>query len=403
MTKFIILGDVHLGKGMKIGKPGQGGVLNSRISDQLNLLNWVHDQAIKHDVKTIFLTGDVYEDTRPHPTLIYMFMSWLKQCERSNIQVHIVVGNHDIANRGWYTSSALDIIPALELPYAKTYSSIDILKLGDTSVTLMPYRDRRLYNAETLGEGLENIKKELSSVQPSGKTKILIGHLAIEGSLYIGDEIDDMQNELFCPVDIFKEYDYVWMGHIHKPQVLSKATPRVAHIGSMDRSDFSRGELDHDKFIILFDSNLPETFKKIYLPVRPLRKIQITVPQDKETTDFIINELHSFDKVSSLKDAIVKLEVQLEGQETPNAERAKIFKYIYEHLDAHYVCNFSESRSVVVVDTNTDLVLNAQMRVSVAAQSFIDSCSDIEQQDRDAVLEFISECIAEYESKHGSV
>ena len=40
MGKVILLGDPHLGKGTGIGKTGIGSNLNSRIADQLNLLDW---------------------------------------------------------------------------------------------------------------------------------------------------------------------------------------------------------------------------------------------------------------------------------------------------------------------------------------------------------------------------
>jgi hypothetical protein len=45
MQSVIILGDVHLGKSVAIGKTGIGANLNSRVVDQTNLLDWTLDQA----------------------------------------------------------------------------------------------------------------------------------------------------------------------------------------------------------------------------------------------------------------------------------------------------------------------------------------------------------------------
>jgi hypothetical protein len=58
MSQAIILGDVHLGKSMAIGKVGLGSALNSRIADQLNLLDWTLDQAIEHNADHIIITGN---------------------------------------------------------------------------------------------------------------------------------------------------------------------------------------------------------------------------------------------------------------------------------------------------------------------------------------------------------
>src|SRR5690606_8795787 len=159
--KFIILGDIHIGKSTAIGKPGAGKGLNSRIQDQIDLLDWVLDTAVKNNVNHIFVTGDVYEDPKPHPTFINLFMLWLKRCEKEGVYVDIIGGNHDILRTGSYTTSALDIVPSIEMDYACAYKEVNTINLDGVSVTLVPYRDRRMYEVETTEEALELLKKEM--------------------------------------------------------------------------------------------------------------------------------------------------------------------------------------------------------------------------------------------------
>ena len=64
MTVGIIVGDVHLGKGVNIGKPGIGNALNSRVLDQVKLLDWIVDQCLSVDAELIILTGDIWEDVK---------------------------------------------------------------------------------------------------------------------------------------------------------------------------------------------------------------------------------------------------------------------------------------------------------------------------------------------------
>ena len=75
MPRIIILGDVHLGKGINIGKIGVGAKLNSRIVDQFNLLNWVLDRAIYNLINTIIITGDIFDDPKPPISLISLASS----------------------------------------------------------------------------------------------------------------------------------------------------------------------------------------------------------------------------------------------------------------------------------------------------------------------------------------
>lgn len=396
MSVHIILGDVHLGKGVGIGKPGSGTALNSRIQDQINLLNWVLAKAEERQATSITITGDVYEDPRPHPTLIHLFMLWLKQCERSNIAVHIVAGNHDIIRTGSYTISALDIVPAVELPHAKTYKDIGVVKYDDVEFTFIPFRDRRMYDANSPEEALNKLKSELDAVKHDKTIKnVAIGHLSLEGAIPIGDEIDDTINEIFCPLSMFRNFDYVWMGHIHKPQVLD-VKPHMAHIGSMDRSDFHDSEILIDKRIIVFDpSKEPE---EIIIPTRNLRKIEINVPQDKDTTDFIINHLFALNKTTSLKDSIIRLNITIQGQESPNADRDKVIKFVYNKLEAHYICNFSESRNISVMSSTAQVLFDSNISIPTAIHTYADTIDLKENKDR--YLEISLECLEEFNEKN---
>jgi DNA repair protein SbcD/Mre11 len=267
-NEVIILGDSHIGKGATIGRLAIGAALNSRIVDQVNLLDWTLEQAVLRGVRTIIITGDVFEEPKPPPSLITLFVSWLKRCNANGVYVHIIVGNHDILRTGNFYTSPLDIIAECQLDNVSIYKDISTIFMGDTAFTFLPFRDRKSFSVESNAEALEllanNLSYEVASI-PSIYQKILVGHLAIEGSIPVGDEIDDLINELFCPIELLKSYDYVWMGHVHKPQVLNN-NPHIAHIGSMDISNY--GETDHQKYLICYDLE-EKSFQQIVLPTRP--------------------------------------------------------------------------------------------------------------------------------------
>ena len=368
MTVAIILGDVHLGKNTTQGKAGIGATLNSRIVDQITLLDWTLDRALEHHADHIIITGDVFEDPKPHPSLIAIFMSWLKRCQVHEVHVHIIVGNHDILRSGFIYSSPLDVISEADLDFVSIYKDINTIIIGRSAFTLVPYRDRKAFsvgsNAEAIALVRDSLVYELASI-PTTYRKVLIGHLAIEGSIPIGDEIDDLTNELFCPLDMFQGYDYVWMGHVHKPQVMRKSKPYIAHIGSMDISNF--GETDHKKHIVIFNCAEENGWSVENLPTRPLQKITISVPKDTpDTTEYVLEQIK---KAGIQEKGIVRVEVALTTPELKSINKTVIDKYLMAN-GAFNVNGISESKKVNLIKKDSNNTIDTKMDIVAAIKTY---------------------------------
>jgi exonuclease SbcD len=399
---FLIVGDLHLGKGVSIGKPASPGKLNSRIQDQFNLLQWVIKTCQDNGVTNLILTGDVYQEPRPHPTTISMFMRWLKQCENNGIIVHIVAGNHDILRSGGYIASALDLVDAVEMK-ANVFSRISHTNFPNLSVVFIPYVDKRMYEAKDTDEALKKLETDIRgaySKLDQGNMKIAIGHMALEGALAVGDEISDTMNEIHVPFEFFDGFDYVWMGHIHHQHVLCDR-PHIAHIGSLDRSDFSRTETEHDKIAVLIKPE-EKRYYGITIPTRTLAHIRIEVPVGKDSTEFVNNFICLYNKKNPLKEAIVRLEITLAGPEVENVNREKVEAYLYNNLDIHYVCNISESRAISPIQISADDSFDNTMEVSFAINKWAETRSEIFESDEERELfkALAHECRMEYEQKY---
>lgn len=411
MTKCLILGDLHIGKGISIGKPAEHGKLNSRVQDQIDLLNWAHDLCLERGVETIFITGDVYQDYRPHPAVIGIFMRWLKKCEKSGLKIHIVMGNHDILRSGQYVVSALDLVSELELKSAKVHKNVTRLDFDDYTVVLVPFRDKRMYEAKSKSQALKMLADEIATAyeDPPRKagdkferrTRVAIGHLALEGSLSIGDEISDHLNEIFAPPEMFDWFDYVWMGHIHHPQVIQHHNPYVAHIGSLDRSDFSKTEIEGGKVAILLDSETENKFEEITLPIRALRPIKIDIPSGKESTEYVINELCLISKKLVFSGSIVRLDITLNGPDLENVDRDKVESYLRNNLEIHHLCGFSESRSISSIQINPEDTFDNSMKVDETINKWAETRDHFEDdQERDEFKTAAKEVWNQYKEKY---
>jgi exonuclease SbcD len=394
MSKVLIIGDPHIGKGVTIGKTGIGIGLNSRVVDQHKILNWLLDIAIQNHVERIIITGDVFEDVKPDYVLVVLFMDWLRACEINNIAVDIIMGNHDIRRSGNNYSSSLDVISKADIEGVTVYKQVHTIHADGVSFTLLPYRDRRALNCKTTGEAIEMISSrlpyELADIPP-GHDRVLIGHLALKGSLPIGDEFDDVVNELLCPLNMFNGYDYVWMGHIHRPQVCSRK-PHIAHIGSMDLSDF--GETDHHKIAILFDSSREERFIELPIPSRPLRRIKMTVPVGKDPTEYVADTVRHLEKTTSFKNSIVKIELKLDDPEASEIKREILNDLIRTELGAQNISSFSESRNVTVVTSDKKDLIDSTVD-SKAATKLYAGLLELTEEDNSCFMRFANEVIDE--------
>lgn len=394
MNKVLILGDIHLGRSMLLGRVGIGSSLNSRVIDQINLLDWVLDQAIEHNIKHIITTGDVFEELKVPPYLITLLIEWIKRCEINNIHFHIVIGNHDILRTGNHYTSPLDIISSSELENVSIYKNIDTVFIEGMAFTFIPFRDRRSFGVETYPEAIQVLRNtlayELTSI-PMIYKKIVIGHLSLEGSIPIGDEIDDISNELMAPLDMFNGYDYVLFGHVHKFQVL-KQTPYIAHLGSMDLSNF--GEAEHKKRIAIIDPNAEELLY-INIPTRPLKKISISVPKDtKNTTQYVIDEIRK--NSDAIIKAIVRLDVHLTSPDLVPINRSEVEKVLYE-LHAHNVASISESKKMNTIVKNPEEVINNTIDINAAIKMY--STLFVEGSKKDAFVSLANDIYTQFKAQ----
>ena len=401
MSKTLIVGDPHLGKStITLGKTGIGSSLNSRVIDQFNILEWILNTALNENISNIIITGDIFDDRRPPSTIISLFIIWLNKIVDNDINISIIMGNHDSIRSGAFQMSALDIIAAADIEGVSIIKSITTLHTLGASFTLLPFSDRRSYDVNSNVEALNILKGklpyELAEID-NKSAKLVIGHLAIEGSLPVGDEIDDATNEIFCPSEMFKGYDATFLGHIHKYQIMSK-TPFVSHIGSMDISDY--GEQDHTKVIIIFDPDGKEHYRYLEIPTRPLRQISITVPEDIiDTTSYVIKSIQN-EKRSFVK-SIVKLNILMENPNTVNIDRPLVEKSIL-NLGAFHISRINEERRVAPIKKSAAIEsIDNTVNENTAIKMFADANIDDENKDNFIALanEIVKECSSSAEGK----
>lgn len=345
--KIIIVPDLHFGA-KSFGKdyPDK---LNSRIQDQIYLMEFIFEKAKQLKIDKMILVGDVFDKEHPEPILISTFFKWLTKCVEL-FSVDIIMGNHDYKRSGNTTISILDAITAARIKNCKIYKKIEAVTIDDLSIIYIPYFDKKEFSFETNKEATKFLVNEIKDKikECKSKKKISVGHLALEHSIYVGDEVVDDHNEIFIPTSTFNDCDYTWFGHIHNPQILSKK-PFVAHIGSVDKKTFSDG----DKFICLYDSD-KNNYKDIKLPCRNLVDIIITVPSDiKDTNSFIKDEIQKISD-DQFTESIVRVKIEIEANDSEPVDKKELNKILYSKNIQH-ITDMIEKKRVGAIEIKTEI------------------------------------------------
>ncbi len=140
-----------------------------------------------------------------------------------------------------------------------------------------PFGCRDLFSDEeikTHHDGMEKLIAEVKEVHPSKKRSVLITHAFVAGGetseserlLGVGGATD-------VSPGLFKEFDYVALGHLHRPQ--QAGSEFIRYSGSLLKYSFS--ETDHQKGMTLVTLNsdgFVEAKQISFTPLRDVRKIE---------------------------------------------------------------------------------------------------------------------------------
>ena len=299
--KLLHIGDLHIGKKVK----GY-----SLITDQLYVLGQVIKTAKEKKADGIIIAGDIYDSSNPSNEAISHFDRFISDLHSLGIACYAVSGNHDSVYRVAFGS---DIMAKENVYFAKKYSgTIEPIEADkNTLIWLLPFIrpvDVREYHQDfAIGSYEEMMQSVIKNMKINKKkTNILVAHQFIT---YSGKEPERCESESVSlgtldniDVSNFKDFDYVALGHLHRPQSIGKDTVRYA--GSPLKYSFS--EKDDKKSMVLIDTS-GKTIKTELIPFEPLRDMKEYVGTYKkllqmpETEDYVRIILEDEDFITDVR------------------------------------------------------------------------------------------------------
>jgi DNA repair protein SbcD/Mre11 len=321
MIKLLHFADAHIDMA-NFGRHDPQSGLPMRVMDFLKSLDEIVQTAIEEKVDLVIFAGDTYKDRSPAPTFQREWGKRIMQLSRAGIPTLLLTGNHDISPATG-RAHAIQEFDTLEVPHVRVMHQPQFLSPADleglpVQVLALPWVSRSGMMAslelggaepnqiyETLSARLtELVNNWLDEADPQLPI-ILTAHASVEGAMYGAERMVMLGNDLVLPPALVKDqrFDYVALGHIHKPQDLNEgAHPPVIYPGSIERVDF--GEADDRKYFILAEVAKGQTkvtwrelknirpFVDIHVrlesDVNINRTLQSAIPPQEELADAIV-------------------------------------------------------------------------------------------------------------------
>lgn len=233
--KFLHLADLHLGKRLNDF---------SFLEDQVRLLCQVEEIARSERADAVLIAGDVYQKASPQSEAMAAFDQFITRLKEMGLAVFVISGNHDSAQRISYFSSLLKSSGVYVSEAFDGHLQQVTLQdeHGELVVSLQPFLKpiqlRRFYPDEKIETYQDAVQAVLRhSPVDTAKRNVLVCHQFITGA-----EISDSEEKTVGGLDnidaaVFADFDYVALGHIHKPQQCARETLRYA--GSLMKYSFS--------------------------------------------------------------------------------------------------------------------------------------------------------------------
>lgn len=291
--KLLHTSDWHFG--MTIGQ-------RTYEEDQRHFLEQLYEIIETEQVDAVLCAGDVYDSSIVNADAISLYNEAATTiCAGLGRPLIVIAGNHDSAPRlatcrellraaGLYVTGRLtrDVEPVLlDGGRAAVYPLPFFGR--DEVIALFPEKREEIRSQET---AMKVVCDHIRETMDPSRSNIVMAHaLIVSAELSESDRSARIGHATAVSQDVFEGFDYVALGHIHKPQAVGE---RVRYCGSPVKYSFGSEE-NQQKGVVIVDT---ETMEQRFVPLKPWRE-RLTV---KGTLDELLRR-------EDLADAYLRLYV----------------------------------------------------------------------------------------------
>lgn len=271
--RILHLADLHLGKILQE---------QSLLEDQEYMLNEIINIIKEENIQAVLISGDVYDRSVPPADAVNLLDDFLKKLIKElKIKVFIISGNHDSKDRLGFGSKIFeDDGLYIESRYNGALRKVELEdEYGKLNIYMLPFI-KPIEVRQYFEDDLENnyntaINKIISKENINTKERniIMVHQFVTAGA----NEPERTESEVLTlggieNVDVsnFDSFDYVAIGHVHRPQRIGRDTARYA--GTMLKYSFS--EIRDSKSVPIIDIKEKGNININLVPLEPLRDMR---------------------------------------------------------------------------------------------------------------------------------
>lgn len=222
--KLIHISDLHLGKRVNEF---------SMLEEQEHILNKIADIAAAEKPCILAIAGDIYDKSVPPAEAVSIFDDFLCRLSDENIPVYAISGNHDSAERIAFGSKLMDGAGIHFSPVYKgsctPYTEED--EFGRVNIYLLPFvrpaNVRAAFPEADINSYDDAVRLAVKAMNvDTSQRNIILSHQFVTGALRSDSESVSVGGLDDIGADIFADFDYAALGHIHGAQSISREAVR---------------------------------------------------------------------------------------------------------------------------------------------------------------------------------
>lgn len=268
--RLLHLSDLHLGKR----------IYNfSMLEDQKYILEEILKIADEEKVTGIIIAGDVYDKPVPSAEAVALFDDFLVKLSERKLNVFVISGNHDSPERIAFGEKLMRHSHVYLSPVYRGVTEPIVLEdeYGKICVYLLPFikpiHVRHYFEEELIEDYTQAMECAISHMNVDKKVRnILVSHQFVTGAIKSDSEEITVGGLDNVDASVFSPFDYVALGHIHRPQNVGKEN--IRYCGTPLKYSFS--EVEQTKSVTIVDfrekGNMTISTRKL-LPFRDMKKI----------------------------------------------------------------------------------------------------------------------------------
>ena len=292
--KFIHLSDLHIGKRVNEF---------SMYEDQEYILAEIIKIIDSEKPDAVLIAGDVYDKSIPPSDAVPMFDNFLYLLSKRNLQVFVISGNHDSPERLSFGSR---LIEKSGVHLSPVYNGhVEPIKMedeyGDVNIYMLPFvkpaNVRRFFDDREIVSYTDAVSASISEMSvDSNSRNVLITHQFVTGANRTESEEISVGGTDNVDVSVFDDFDYVALGHIHRPQ--NCLSERVRYCGTPLKYSFSEANDKKSVTVVeLKEKGSLEVYTADLVPKHEMREIkgkyeEITAKSFNENTTYQTDYMH---------------------------------------------------------------------------------------------------------------